>query len=79
MTNLTIAKITIETISLIYSPSRFLWHFQSAENVAIKTVMALKTVAIKTVMDCSATVTLSRPIIVYKEIKPIRIHCRDFD
>ena len=32
---------------------RFLWHFQKAKKVAIKTVMAIKTVAIKTVMDCN--------------------------
>ena len=32
----------------------FLWHFQKAKKVAIKTLMAIKTLAIKTLMYCTS-------------------------
>ena len=35
----------------------FLWHFQKAKKVAIKTLMAIKTLAIKTLMDCICKLT----------------------
>ena len=44
---------------------RFLWHFQKAKKVAIKTVMAIKTVAIKTVMDCIVTTSVVKCMLVF--------------